>query len=76
MPTNPPPPPYPRWIVVLIAAAIVLHLNYWLWDDDGLVLGMPVNMLYHVLLSLLLSATMFVLVSKAWPSFLDDEDQE
>ena len=56
--------------------AVVLHLNYWLWDRDELVMGLPFNFLYHVLLSLILSAAMFVLVWKAWPSFLDDEDPE
>ena len=56
--------------------AVVLHLNYWLWDRDELVMGLPINFLYHVLLSFILSVAMFVLVWKAWPSFLDDEDPE
>ncbi len=83
MQTNDPPPPasalpptYPRWTIALIGMALVLHLNHWLWDHDGIVLGLPVNLLYHVLLTLLLSAGMLLLVRTVWPSFLDDEDAE
>ena len=56
--------------------ALILHLNYWLWDHDGIVMGLPVNFLYHVLLSLLLSGVMLLLVRGAWPDYLDDEGPE
>lgn len=83
MPTHDPPRPsppsprtYPRWTIALIAMALILHLNYWLWDHDGIVMGLPVNFLYHVLLSLLLSGVMLLLVRRAWPAYLDDEGPE
>lgn len=56
--------------------ALLLHLNYWLWDHDGMAFGLPVNFLYHVLLSLLLSGVMLLLVRRAWPAYLDDEGPE
>ena len=83
MQVNDPPPPapasprtYPRWTIAVIGVALVFHLNYWLWDHDGIMLGLPVNLLYHVLLTLLLSAVMLLLIRMAWPAFLDDEDPE
>jgi len=52
---------------------VALHLNYWMWDDARLFLGLPANLLYHVVLSLFLSLVMFVLVLGAWPRYLDED---
>ncbi|MGH9318722.1 MAG: hypothetical protein ACRD21_28695 [Vicinamibacteria bacterium] len=57
------------WLLPFLA----LHLNYWMWDDARLFLGLPANLLYHVALSLLLSFVMLVLVSRAWPRYLDED---
>ena len=65
---------YPNRLFAVVGVAVALHLNYWLWDADGLVLGLPVNLFYQVLLTLALSGVMFVLVRRHWPSFLDDDD--
>ena len=67
---------YPRRLVVFIAVGVALHLNYWLWDSDRLVLGFPINMLYHILLSLVLFVGMVALVRRHWPDYLHREDQE
>jgi uncharacterized membrane protein len=65
---------YPRWLFVVICAAVVLHLNYWLWAADRLVWGLPINLFYHVVLTLTLAVVMTALVRKGWPSFLDDDE--
>ena len=67
---------YPRGLFPTIGAAVALHLNYWLWDSDELVLGLPVNLFYHVMLTLALAVFMLTLVRGYWPAFLDDEDEE
>ncbi len=67
---------YPGWLFAVICLAVVLHLNYWLWGNDRLVLGLPINLFYHVLLTLALSVVMMALVRRCWPSFLEDEDRE
>lgn len=59
-----------------IGVAVVLHLNYWLWDSDRLVWGLPINLFYHVLLTVALALSMSALVRWYWPPFLDDEDRE
>ena len=61
----------PRWLWIAMPVLVSLHLNYWMWDQDRLVLGFPVNLLYHILLSLLLSLVMLGVVRRAWPGYLD-----
>jgi hypothetical protein len=60
-------------ILLLAAGFVCLHLNYWMWDDARILLGLPSNLLYHVGLSLLLSAAFLVLVRRAWPRYLDED---
>ena len=77
-PSRPDPEPraYPRRLFAAIALGVILHLNYWLWDSDRLVSGLPINLFYHVLLTLALALSMSALVRWYWPPFLDDEDRE
>ena len=72
------PPAQPGWpkVAAVIAAAAALHINYWLWDAQGLVLGLPVNLFYHVVLTLVLAGLMWALVRWRWPRYLDDGDAE
>jgi hypothetical protein len=60
-------------ILLLSLGFVALHLNYWMWDDGRIVLGLPANLLYHVVLSLVLSMVFFVLVHRAWPRYLDED---
>jgi hypothetical protein len=62
-----------KWILILAPALVALHLNYWMWDEARLVLGLPANLLYHVVLSLVLSVVFVVLVRRAWPRYLDED---
>jgi len=61
-------------VFAAIGVAVALHLNYWLWDADHLVMGLPVNLFYHFVLTLALAGFMWGLVRRYWPTFLDDED--
>lgn len=55
------------WLVLV--ALVLLHHDYWFWDDPTLVGGwMPVGMLYHIGLSLAASAFWFAAVKFAWPA--------
>ena len=44
--------------------------------SDRLVSGLPINLFYHVLLTVALALSMSALVRWYWPLFLDDEDRE
>lgn len=64
---------HPRWVLLLIPALVVLFENFWLWDNDSLILGLPVNLLYHIGFCVLVAAVMLVVVKRAWPRYLDKE---
>ena len=57
--------------MLLIPILAVLFENVWLWDDDSLILGLPVNLLYHIGFCVLVAAVMLVVVKCAWPRYLD-----
>jgi hypothetical protein len=62
-----------RKILLLAIGFVFLHLNYWMWDDARIVLGLPANLLYHVVLCLVLSMVLSILVRRAWPRYLDED---
>ncbi len=64
---------YPKWLAALVFGVVVVYLNYWMWDDSRIVLGLPVNLLYHVVLSVCLAPIMVVVVRRAWPRYLSDD---
>ena len=57
----------PRWVVWVLVLLLALHLNYWMWADSSLVAGLPVNLLYHVVLCLGVPVVMLFVVRSAWP---------
>ena len=65
------------WYLLLWIAMIVLHQDFWLWDDKTLVFGLlPVGLAYHVAYTLLASAVMWALVRWAWPEHLERLEDE
>ena len=64
---------YPKWLLAIVPAVVVVYLNYWMWDDARIVLGMPANLLYHIVLSLSLAPIMLVVVRRAWSAYLSDD---
>ncbi|MCP3978846.1 MAG: hypothetical protein GY716_05880 [bacterium] len=62
---------------LLYAALVVvflLHNDLWLWDEAGLVLGLPVGLTYHIGFCLGVSVLLGLLVRFAWPAGLGDEE--
>ena len=58
---------FPRWVLLLLPVLLILHQNYWMWEDGTLVGGLPVNLLYHLTLCLLVPVVMWIVVKRAWP---------
>ena len=52
----------------------LLHNDLWLWDDAGLVLGLPVGVFYHIAYCLAAAGIMALRVKYALPSELDSEE--
>ncbi len=60
----------PRIAVYLgITSLLILHHDFWLWDDPTLIFGfLPVGLAFHVVYTLAAAALWYLTVSYAWPS--------
>jgi hypothetical protein len=65
--------------LLLYAALVVLYLlhnDLWLWNDAGLVLGLPAGLAYHIGFAVVSSIVLTLLVIHAWPEHLDLESAD
>lgn len=58
---------HPRWPLLAALLAGGLFQNFWMWPDDRLVGGLPVNLAYHLGLCAAASATLAAVVRWGWP---------
>ncbi len=59
----------------LIVLLLVLHQDYWQWDNGTLLFGfLPYALFYHACLSVAASAVWLFVVSFCWPHELDEID--
>ncbi len=68
-----------RGLLYLLAFILfLLHNDLWLWHDAGLVAGLPVGFVYHILFCFAAAVMLTLLVTYAWPEHLavDQEDDE
>jgi hypothetical protein len=50
------------------AALLILHHDFWLWDDPTLVFGsLPVGLAYHMAYTLATAALWLLALKYAWP---------
>ena len=64
-------------LVVAVAALYILHQDIWFWRSSRLVLGfIPIGLYYHAWFSVAASLLMWLLVTYAWPSHLEQEVEE
>ncbi len=64
------------WPLSILLVLLILFFNTWMWDNDALILGLPINLFYHIGLCVLTTLSMLVIVCLAWPHHLDAEDRE
>ena len=62
-------------LALLVATVYVLHQDFWFWRQaQPLLFGfVPVGLSYHVLYTLAVSFTMWLLVRYTWPSHLEPD---
>ena len=58
---------HPRWPLLALLALAAAFENYWLWPDDSLVFGLPVNLAYHLVLCLVAALVLGAVVRWGWP---------
>jgi hypothetical protein len=67
-------------VAALVLVFMVLHNDFWLWDDKSLVFGfMPVGLAFHTGYSLFIAFFWFLVIKFAWPSQMEkwaDEKNE
>ena len=64
------------WPLSVLLILLILFFNIWMWDNDALILGLPINLLYHIGLCVLTTLSMLAIVRLAWPHHLDAEGRE
>ena len=64
-------------IWILVAALIVVHQDFWYWDDPSLVFGfIPIGLFYHLCLSVAASFVWLLACTFAWPKGIDEFEDE
>ena len=56
----------------LVVLLLIVHQDFWFWEDGTLVFGfLPVGLFFHALISVAASATWFLATKHCWPADLD-----
>jgi len=62
---------------MLLAALVVMHQDYWQWDDATLVAGwLPQSLAYHAGISLAAAALWGMMLRYGWPHDVDEAAAE
>lgn len=61
---------------ILVVALVILHHDFWNWNNDYLVFGfMPIGLFYQVCISIAASLVWFFATLVAWPKEVDFEQE-
>ena len=64
-------------LVVAVVALYILHQDIWFWRSSHLVFGfIPIGLFYHGCFSVAAALLMWLVVTFAWPSHLEQEVEE
>lgn len=62
-----------RYVIYgLLLLLYALHTDVWYWNDESIVMGLPIGITYHVLWTLLVSVAYWLVVQCAWPAELEE----
>ena len=66
----------PSRSVLLVVVLYLLHQDVWFWHTaTPVVLGIfPIGLFYHVAYTLVTALVLWLLVSRHWPTELEDDD--
>ncbi len=64
---------FPLWPLGLLLVLSAAYWNVWMWSDSRLVLGVPVNLLYHLGLCVATAIIMAGVLRQAWPPDADED---
>ena len=66
------PPSHRLWPLMLLVLLAAAFKSPWLWGEDSLLLGIPVNLAYHLGLCLAATLLLAVVARWGWPDDVDD----
>ncbi|MCX8238261.1 MAG: hypothetical protein OSB05_05510 [Akkermansiaceae bacterium] len=62
-----------RIIFIVFVLLLLLHQDFWNWDNANLVFGfMPVGLFYHACYSLVAALFWGIVIKVAWPTELEE----
>lgn len=62
-------------VVALFVILLVLHQDFWAWDDPTLVLGfMPIGLFYHAVFALAAAGLGVLAIKFMWPASVDADE--
>ena len=65
------------FVWMLVALLVVLHQDYWQWDNDSLVFGfLPYTLAYHAGVSIAAAVVWMLATRWSWPDHLEDNGGE
>jgi hypothetical protein len=60
-------------VTILLVLLVILHQDYWQWEDSSLVFGfLPRALAYHIGISLAAAAVWWLAVTYCWPDSTGD----
>lgn len=60
-------------LVLAVVVLYILHQDVWFWRSGRLVGFVPIGLFYHACFAVAASLLMWLLVTHAWPSHLEEE---
>jgi hypothetical protein len=58
-----------RAVYLLLVVLVILHQDFWLWDNAALVFGfLPAGLAYHSVYSLATAGVLYLALKYAWPA--------
>lgn len=63
-------------LLFLLGLLYVLRFDLWWWQEPSRFLGLPIGLSYHVLFCVVVSGLFYLLVTYAWPSGLDEDEED
>ena len=63
---------HPRWPLLALLVLALAFENFWMWTDSRLVLGVPINLAYHVGLCVGATVVLAAVVRWGWPGSPDE----
>ena len=60
-------------VIICVAVFMVLHHDFWLWEDKTLVFGfLPSGLAYHALYSIVVAVFWYLVMKFAWPHAIEE----